>query len=318
MAVSPYREERLALPQEFTRGKIGVVTVLYNSSAVLGDFFASIEQQRYPNFVVYCVDNASTDDSVLQCRSRDSRYVVLENGKNLGVAAGNNVGIREAVAEGCEYILLLNNDVVFGPDLFAGLVEGLSNFGCSMTTPLIYYHDRPDIIWAAGGKFQPAFGYRCLHLGEGEVDHGQFGAARRVEHAPTCCVLLHRAIFQRVGLMDERYFVYHDDTDFMLRCHLADVQLMLLPNLRLLHKVSSLTGGSESEFSVRMGTRNRIFMIAKFLGKLIALPYGCGLGGMYLIRYVTGRDSSAKFLVKAKSLWAGYRIASNWFPCWFS
>src|ERR1700687_48332 len=167
---------------------IGVVTVLFNSSSVLPGFFSSLQRQEFRDFHVWAIDNASSDDSVAQCRAQGDRFTVLANEKNVGVAAGNNQGIYAALDAGCEYILLLNNDVEFGPRLFAQLVEGLTANRCQMTAPMMYYFDRPKVIWAAGGKFQPMFGYRCSHLKDGVEDVGQFNNAYRIQHAPTCCV----------------------------------------------------------------------------------------------------------------------------------
>lgn len=278
---SKYSDELLALPARCRAGRIGVVTVLYGSASVLGDFFDSIEKQTYADFVVYCVDNGSQDDSVAQCRNRGERYVVIENGKNLGVAAGNNIGTRAAIADGCEFVLYLNNDVAFGPDLFGRLVEGLKQYGCAMTTPIIYYYDRPDVIWAAGGYFQPWFGYRCLHFGDGDVDRGQYPAPRQIAYTPTCCVLVRRELFSTIGMMDERYFVYFDDTDFMLRAHRAGERLCLLTDARLWHKVSSLVGTS-SPFRTRFVHRNR----ALYGHKNLPAPFAYLVSFVYCTGYV--------------------------------
>ncbi len=294
--------------------QVGVVTVLYNSASVLPGFFSSLDTQEYRDFHVWAIDNASTDDSVAQCSAGRDRLTVIANKTNLGVATGNNQGIRAALAAGCEYILLLNNDVEFGPQLFAQLIEGLAENSCQMTTPLMYYFDRPKVIWAAGGRFQPILGYRCYHLSEGVVDVGQFTHARRIQHAPTCCVLFKRSVFDVVGLMDERYFVYHDDTDFMLRCLKAKQRLFLLPNAKLQHKVSSLTGGAESEFSIRMGTRNRIYLLSKFLGRFLAAPYVFSLSLVYFLRRMLGQYSSERYQLKQQSLRHGFRMATNWLP----
>lgn len=293
---------------------VGVVTVLFNSSSVLPDFFASLKCQQFQNFHVWAIDNASTDDSVALCRVQGDRFTVIANPTNVGVAAGNNQGIHAALDAGCEYVLLLNNDVEFGPQLFTHLIEGIHANSCAMTAPMMYYFDRPDIIWAAGGRFQPLLGYRCYHLQDGVKDVGQFVGPLRLQHAPTCCVLFKRSVFETVGFMDERYFVYHDDTDFMLRCLKADQRLILLPHAKLLHKVSSLTGGAESEFSVRLGTRNRVYMLAKFLGRLIAIPYIAGLSAIYLVRRLSGRDNKARYQLKQQSLLEGFRMAKNWLP----
>lgn len=307
-------EDHLISPTHFTPGKVGVVTVLFNSSSVLPGFFSSLERQDFKDFHVWAIDNTSGDDSVAQCRTQGELFTIIANEENLGVAAGNNQGIRAALNAGCEYILLLNNDVEFGPQLFTQLVEGLKANDCQMTAPMMYYFDRPNVIWAAGGKFQPIFGYRCYHLAEGVEDMGQFHHACRIQHAPTCCVLLKRSVFDVVGFMDERYFVYHDDTDFMLRCLKANQRLFLLPSAKILHKVSALTGGAESEFSVRMGTRNRIYMLSKFLGRILAFPYITALSLVYLVRRLLRQYNRERYLLKQRSLRQGFEMATNWLP----
>jgi len=100
----------------------------------------------------------------------------------------------------------------------------------------------------------------------------------------------------------------------MLRCLKADQRLFLLPHAKLLHKVSSLTGGAESEFSVRMGTRNRIYMLSKFFGRIIAMPLVLSLSIIYLIRHLAGKDSSEHYKLKQISLREGFGMAANWLP----
>ncbi len=88
--------------------KIGVVTVTYNSGAVLTDFFNSVDGQDYDNFIVIAVDNASTDDTLHQLRTWNSpKLVLIANAENAGVAAANNQGIRAALAAGCHQVLLV-------------------------------------------------------------------------------------------------------------------------------------------------------------------------------------------------------------------
>jgi GT2 family glycosyltransferase len=305
------------LSEKLVPGKIGVVTVTFGSGAVLPDFFRSLDQQTYRNFILVSVDNDSADSTLDQLSAyRGCEHIVIANDKNLGVAAGNNQGIRSVLDEGCEYVLLINNDVVFGPELFQQLFDGLFEYECEMTTPIMYYHDRPDVIWAAGGYFQPWLGYRCVLVGEGERDSGQYSKPRLVEHTPTCCVLIKREVFAKVGLMDERYFVYHDDTDFMLRAFKAGQRLYCLPESKLMHKVSSLTG-ADSVFQVRYGTRNRAFMLVKFLGRLMSMPYTVAFRACYILRFVAGKDDYQRLRLKQSSWTEGSKIPNNWLPTRF-
>ena len=314
MARPKYCEQTVDLPSGFVPGKVGVVTITYGSGEVLPDFFASLDKQTYRNFVLIAVDNQSTDSTIDQLRAYNGCELILfANDQNVGVAAGNNQGIRAAIAAGCEHILFLNNDVAFGADLFQQLLDGLTEHNCEVTTPLIYHHDRPNVAWAAGGYFQPWLGYRCLMFNDGDREKVQSTNARLVQHAPTCCVLVRREVFERVGLMDERYFVYHDDTDWMLRAFRARQQMYCLPGATLLHKVSSLSGAG-SDFQIRFATRNRAFMIVKFFGRILSIPYTIAYRFLYLLRFLYRKDDYRMLKLKQASWSEGISISDNWWP----
>jgi GT2 family glycosyltransferase len=303
MGIASQNDLPYTLPSEYVSGRIGVVTVTYNSSSVLPEFIHSLEQQTHRDFLLYVVDNASRDDSRDQLeRWGDPRLILISNQENLGVAAGNNQGIRAALDSGCEYVLLLNNDVVFGAELFQQLQDGLAEYRCGMTTPLIYFCEPHDVIWCAGGYFQPKLAFRNLHYAENQRDVGQCNRARAVTYAPTCCVLVHREVFSRVGLMDERYFVYSDDTDFMLRAWRAGEILWYLPEAKLWHKVNSLTG-ADSAFSMRYGARNRAFFIAKHVRGGYGVLFQWLYAGYYLLRFVLKKDTRAAYEIK-RAAWA--------------
>lgn len=310
---SHYREEMVKLPELTHPGKIGVVTVTFGSGSVLPEFLESIKGQTYRNFVLIAVDNDSTDSTLEQLRAfRDCELALIPNQKNVGVAAANNQGIRAALNAGCEYVLLLNNDVTFQSDLFQQLLDGISTHSCQMTAPVIYYHDRPDVIWSAGAYFQPWCGYRAIMIDNTKRDEA-LKASRRVQNTPTCCALIKREVFERVGLMDERYFVYHDDTDWMLRAYRAGESLYCLSHVSLWHKVSSLSGAN-SPFQIRYGTRNRALMLVKFLGRVLALPYTLAYRFLYVLRFVFGTDDLQMFRLKQSSLSEGATIPTNWWP----
>ncbi len=245
--------------------RIGVVTVTYNSALVLEDFFDSLAAQTYRNFILYVVDNASTDQTIELARQRtDLAPTIIANATNEGVAEGNNYGIRAALADKCELILLLNNDTAFPPDLIEHLYAGLDQYSCDMTTAKIYYYDRPNTIWCAGGVFSLSRACPTRHIGVGQLDRGQFNIPQRVMYAPTCCLLIRRRALDRVGMMDSRYFVYSDDADFLYRCMKAGLLLWYVPVATLWHKVSALTG-STSDFTLRYSTRNHIYFLRKHL-----------------------------------------------------
>lgn len=248
--------------------KIGIVTVLYNSEPVLEDFFRTLNEQTYKDFILYLVDNASKDDSV----SKGQKYVKsvsfeckwLLQKENLGVAEGNNIGIKAALEDKCDYVLLSNNDIVLQPDTIEKLLAGMLSMKATMAVPKIYYWDNPKKIWMAGGGFQ-WLQFSTYHRGENEDDKGQYDESVLIGYAPTCFMLIESSVFSRVGFMDKNYFVYYDDTDFVWRAtKIGTEKLVYIPKSVLWHKVSSCTGGSMSNFSLYYSRRNHVYFSMKY------------------------------------------------------
>lgn len=248
--------------------RIGIVTVLYNSESVLDDFFRTLNEQTYKDFILYIIDNKSTDSSVQkgkECEKNvDFQCKWLLQTENKGIAEGNNIGIKEALKDNCGYILLANNDIVLDKNAIKALLEGLISSNSTMAVPKIYYWDNPKKIWMAGGGFM-YLQFSTYHEGYDDLDKGQFDKNKPIKYAPTCFMLIDSSVFSRVGLMDKSYFVYFDDTDFIWRATIIGKEkLMYIYNSQIWHKVSSSTGGSYSDFFIRYINRNHIYFALKY------------------------------------------------------
>src|SRR5438128_825592 len=88
------------------------------------------------------------------------------------------------------------------PSWMEDLTSGLQAHACDMSAPKILFHDNQRTIWSAGGGFNPLKGYAGFHYGLGQIDRGQFDEARSVKHAPACCLLIRKEVFEQIGLMD--------------------------------------------------------------------------------------------------------------------
>ena len=139
--------------------RVGVVTVTYNSGKVIDEFLKSLLAQTHVDFILYAVDNASSDDTLTRLSSFPDWVVVVPNQQNLGFAGGTNIGIHAALEAGCQSVLVINNDTAFEPQLIEKLVAGLSEHSCHMTVPKILFYDHPDKIWAAGGTYRYCGGF---------------------------------------------------------------------------------------------------------------------------------------------------------------
>jgi GT2 family glycosyltransferase len=289
-------------------GMIGIVTVTFNSESVLPEFLDSLTAQTDRNWILYVVDNASGDSTLELCRAAENiPQVTIANAKNLGVAEGNNQGIRKALADGCDSILLLNNDTILAPDLLEKLRSGLGLYNCDMTTCKIYYANPPDLLWCAGGRFKWWRGYSSAHDGGEEKDRGQYDTPRRIDYCPTCCLLARKSVFERAGMMDDQYFAYYDDTDFLLRCRKLGLTLWYLPQGNLWHKVSSLTSAT-SDFTARQYARNYVYFVRKHLPGWRAHLWAWIDQLKFALSVVLGRSSIARWRLRRAAAREGWQM----------
>ena len=259
--------------------KIGIVTITYNSEKVLVPFIDCIFKQTYSNFNLYVVDNNSSDNTCdLLSEIKDDRVVLIKNQKNLGVAKGNNQGILKSIDDNCDQILLINNDVEFEIKLLEKLILAQEKSNSSLVSPKINYFSSKNKIWYAGSWFNKKRGFLPIHRGMGEIDCSQYDMVEQVEYSPTCCCLITKKVFEDVGLMDEDYFVYFDDTDFSYRV-LNDGRhkMIYYPFVKFYHKVGSLTNSFDKkqyrgDFFIKQNISNHIFFLKK-IGSLFAYTY---------------------------------------------
>jgi GT2 family glycosyltransferase len=283
--------------------KIGLVTVLFKSDEVLEGFVQSISRQSFKDYHLYLIDNSPGERVRLLLADLFRKYPItaythLENPENAGVAKGNNQGIELSMAAGCSHTLILNNDIEFHQEtLLQGMYDHAIAHDEKMIIPKIFYFDTRR-IWMAGGRFLKSKGI-VFHRGDNEVDGPAFNVPAYFEYAPTCFMLVSNQVFKSIGLMDEKYFVYYDDTDFIYRAVKTGLRILYLPTFSVYHKVSSSTGGGESEFSIYYTTRNRLYFIRKnysLLPRLQALAYTLVTRGTRWFQY----DSrQARALVRA-------------------
>ena len=206
--------------------------------------------------------------------SNNFRTVIIENPTNDGVAKGNNLGIRKALDEGCECVLISNNDITLENNTIEELLSGLQSTCASMTAPKIYFAGTRS-FWYAGGYFHKRSGLN-LHRGLHQHDDGQFDKQEPVGFAPTCFLLVRKDVFDQVGMMDEQYFVYWDDTDFIYRAVVGHGKsLWYIPSAVVHHKEGTSTGYM-SDFSIRYQYRN----LAYFAWKNYSHLYAC-----YVVTY---------------------------------
>jgi hypothetical protein len=288
---------------------LGVITITYNAAAFLDAFLRCCFAQSLQDFVLLAIDNASGDDTLAvlgQCS--DPRLKTIANPVNTGYAAACNQGARLLMDDGIEEILFINNDTEFSPDLFASLLELRQRHGADAITPRITYFSAPDRNWYAGGRFVFWKGFQGELIGDGQVHQPGDETPRWTDVATGCCILFSAAVFRRVGLFDENYFVYFEDTDHFLRMKRAGLRLLYAPGTTLAHKVSLSTGGTQSPFSIRYYQRNQIYLLRKLFGTAILCIQMPIIVGKALARLALGKDSPAQTKLRLQAIREGLRM----------
>ncbi|MCO5184159.1 MAG: glycosyltransferase family 2 protein [Anaerolineae bacterium] len=192
---------------------------------------------------ILVIDNGSGDNSaeILAAGLAPAELVCLPN--NVGFAAGSNHGLRYAIEQGYTYALLLNNDAFPSADMLDQLLAETSD-DTALLTPVIYYEAQPNRIWYGGARRHK----HTLDLRDrlqNQIDSGQI-TTHDVDYVLGTCVLVNLAAVAKVGLLDERYFMYFEDLDWSLRFQSAGYRLRLVASAKLYHRVAVSTGGVES------------------------------------------------------------------------
>jgi O-antigen biosynthesis protein len=215
---------------------VTVIILNWNGGAYLLACLEALLAVDYPDYRVIVVDNASGDGSPDLVRRRFAQVEVIETGHNLGFAGGNNVALRRLETE---YAVLLNPDVVVSRHWLRGLITPMASdpsigiAGCKLTFP--------------DGRIQHAGGFiagpQALpgHYGLNEVDEGQHDSLRDVEYVTGAAMAVTRPLLERIGLMDEGYFLYYEEVDFCRRARQAGFRVVYVPGATAMHDESALS-----------------------------------------------------------------------------
>ena len=248
---------------------IHLVTVLYNSRACLAAFAASLGAQTHRSWRLIAVDNASADGGAdLLAGTADARIAVLRNAKNLGFAGAANQGIRAALAKGSDFVVLLNGDTVLPADFLARFLAARAALRAEVIAPRIMHLHRPDEAWYAGGHLEHGWIFQNIHE---PYDPADTTTARAVEFASGCCLGISKTALTKVGLFDERFFVYWEDTDLCLRLKAAGLPIYYVNDVVIFHEGGHASGGEFSASYSRLYYRSYVQLLRKHFGPAVAL-----------------------------------------------
>jgi GT2 family glycosyltransferase len=227
------------------RPKIFVILLNWNGKKDTIECLASLEKIESPSFYTVVVDNGSTDGSIAAIRSAYPKVPITETKENLGFAGGNNVAIEWALEKGADWIFLLNNDTVVDPSVLKELLKASSEEPKpKVLGAKIYRYSDPTRIDHLGGRWNPQLA-EFESLGSGTLDDGiSYNKMEKVDYACGAALFIHRSVFEKIGLLEPRFFLFWEETDFCMRAKRAGFDTWTAPQAKIWHKVSSsFTGG---------------------------------------------------------------------------
>lgn len=277
---------------------LSIIIVNYNSKEVLADCLDSIVISNYPfNYEVFIIDNCSTE-KINELELEYKNFTFIYNHKNLGFAAANNIGIR--IAKG-KYILLLNPDTIVNSGSFQPLIDYLgSHEDVGVVGPKIFNadgdierstHSFPSLLkeFFHANEFLKSFlGYNSRIIAvfknltgvkslESYWDHNSL---REVDHVTGACMMIKREVIDKVGLLDEAFFLYNEEVEWSLRIKKSGYKSVFLPDSNIIHLF-----GHSTKQKVQKQTVNNL-LVERYRGMFYFFQKHYGRSKLFLLRVI--------------------------------
>ena len=246
-----------------------IILVNYNGYKDTIECIKSLKNLKYNNYKIIIVDNASSDNSINELNKYvGDNLLLLKSNENLGFSGGNNIGIKYALENDADYVMLLNNDTEVEPNFLEYMINAAeSDKSIGIVGCKIKYYDNKNLLWYAGGQVN-WFKFIGEHFGMREEDNGQYDKFKKISFMTGCCMLIKREVIEKVGMLPDEYFMYFEDVDFCVKVQEAGYKIVYEPKAVIYHKVGISGGGEESPFSIKWCTRNRIYFMNKYSYKV--------------------------------------------------
>lgn len=269
--------------------QLGIILLNWNNQEDTITCLNSLALLSSPDFAVtiYVVDNGSDNTQWAKVSKKFPHVVILQLEQNLGFTGGNNVGIRKALEDGCEYVWILNNDTIVDAHAAKELIHAMRNTSIGIAGSKIFFmkghefhkqryspKELGNVIWYAGGLIDWDNMYGS-HRGVDEVDHGQYDTSEETAFVTGCSLMISKACLMTIGLFNDKYFAFLEDMDLSLRAQIAGFKTMYIPASKVWHKNASSTGGAGNVTHQYYMTRNRL---------LFGLSYGAARTKFALLR----------------------------------
>ena len=225
---------------------VAIIIVTWNGLEDTIECLESLKNVTYPDYNVIVVDNGSQDNDAGVLKERFGSYIhLIENARNDGFTGGVNVGMKYARDNSqADYILLLNNDTVVAPGFLTEMVKVAdSDPTIGVTGAKIYCYDEPEQLQSVYCRVNLLTGQPIQtpltidgNIIYKEIDRGQYNSIKEVEWVTGCCFLIKRVVMESIGLLDEGFFYYWEETDYCFRARKAGYKTVYVPQAKVWHK----------------------------------------------------------------------------------
>lgn len=246
---------------------VWVVVLTYNGLADTRKCLESLASQAAAGHPVLVVDNGSGDGTMAAVATEFPWAKRLRVEQNQGPSVGNNRGIAHALAQGAGGVLLLNNDTTVAPNLVDRLLAAAhAHPDFQIIGPVINFMDEPAVVMTDGVTFNPPGNNGLFVRKVVPLVAAATPEVTSVDVVNGCCMLVSREVFERIGMFDEQFFIYHDETDFCLRALAAGFRCGVMSEQLVWHKGSSTFKATGKRFARYYDSRNLVYLLKKHNG----------------------------------------------------
>ncbi len=273
-----------------------VVSINYNTAEHTIEMVHNLRQSHYDNLHILIVDNCSQQEDYEKLQQANLPAQLIRSEQNLGFSGGNNIGLRIAAENKADYVMLLNNDTTVEPDALCLMVDCLEQGKAHAVCPkILNYHNR-RLIGYAGGSLSDFKGAVSIP-GAGQQDNGQFDRSRPITFASGCCVMMKTETWKQLDYMEEKYFLYFEDTALSAKLRRLNKTTLYLPQAIIYHKESVSTTRYSDNYQYYF-CRNRLLYIREnipFPTKLISFCYTA----LYMLKHLIKGNFSLNNIMSA-------------------
>ena len=222
---------------------VSVIVLNYNAGELLLNCINSLKKSKYTNLEILVIDNISSDGSQTKCKEQFPDIKLIQNKENFGYCGGNNIGIKEAKGE---FIVILNPDTIVESNCIEELIFAQNKFGDGLYQPKILSLNEENIIQSTGNMLH-IFGFGFAR-DKGNKVSDKNEEIEKIGYASGTCLFTSRKVLEKVGLLDEFLFLYHDDLDLGWRAAQIGISSFYVPKSKIFHVESYSLKWSAKKF----------------------------------------------------------------------